>query len=310
MALSTGKVRIPVSKFDKSTYLNSLREAYPQLAIKSARLHDFTEGQFNAILFVEAVGATETIVFRFPRVESALKDLPGEIRLLSGLQGHTTLPIPNPIFVGPHMDTMGKAFMGYPMLPGKPLWEETVQAITDDSKLDHLAWQLATFLRELHGLDTQASGLKLEIDDLKRSWVELYKDFETYLFAYMRPDARQWVTRNFDAFLNDQANFDYKPALTHTDFGGSNLLFDESTGTITGVIDWAGSKLCDPAVDVAAILNMGEAFFGRMLKTYPAMQAMVERTHFFRSTYILQEALNALRDKDMPLFDSAMSSYQ
>ncbi|MBK8798889.1 MAG: aminoglycoside phosphotransferase family protein [Anaerolineales bacterium] len=299
-----------MSKFDASTYLDSIREAYPQLAIKSARLHDFTEGQFNSILFVKEAGATETIVFRFPRVESALKDLPDEVHLLSGLQGHTTLPIPNPIFVGPQMATMGKAFMGYRMLLGKPLWEETVQAISDDAKLDHLAWQLATFLRELHGLDTQTIGLKLEIDEPRRSWSTLYADFKTEIFAYMRKDACEWVTHNFDVFLNDQSNFDYKPALTHTDFGGSNILFDESRYTITGVIDWAGSKLCDPAVDVAAILNMGEAFFARMLETYPAMQAMVKRTHFFRSTYILQEALNALRDGDMPLFASAIVIYQ
>ena len=62
--------------------------------------------------------------------------------------------------------------------------------------------------------------------------------------------------------------------------------------------------------DVAAILHMGETFFERMLKTYPEMEAMVPRTHFFRSTYILQEALNALRDGDASLFDTAISTYQ
>ena len=68
---------------------------------------------------------------------------------------------------------------------------------------------------------------------------------------------------------------------------------------------------CDQqSIDVAAILHMGETFFGRMLKTYPEMAAMVPRAHFFRSTYILQEALNALHDGDEPLFASAISSYQ
>jgi len=306
-----GKTKIEfMAKFDESIYLDSIREAYPELTIKSAYLHNFTDGQFNSILFVEEVGETERIVFRFPRVESALKDLPGEIHLLSGLQGHTTLPVPNPIFVSPHMDTMGKAFMGYRMLPGKPLWEATVQAITDDSKVAHLAWQLAMFLKELHRLDTRAIGLMLEIDDSRRSWSEMYADFKTHLFGHMRKDACDWVTQSFDAFLNDPTNFDYKPSLAHTDFGGSNILFDESRCTVTGVIDWAGIKLCDPAIDVAAIMNMGEAFFAQMLKTYPEMEAMVPRTYFFRSTYGLQEALNALRDGDTPLFSEAIAPYQ
>ena len=76
-----------MAKLDKPTYLDSIREAYPHLAIRSARLHYFTDGQFNSILFVEEEGETQTIMFRFPRVESALKDLPGEIHLISGLQG-------------------------------------------------------------------------------------------------------------------------------------------------------------------------------------------------------------------------------
>lgn len=297
-------------KFDESTYLNSIREAYPQLAIKSARLHNFTDGQFNSILFVEEAGETQPLVFRFPRVEAALKDLPGEIHLLTGLQGYTTLPIPNPIFVGPDNETMGKAFMGYRMLPGEPLWEKKVKAITENAKVKHLAWQLALFLKELHKLDTSAIGLQLEIDDSRRSWSEMYADFKTHLFTYMRKDAREWVTQNFDTFLNDPTNFAYKPSLAHSDFGGSNILFDESSWTVTGVIDWAGIKLCDPAIDVAAIMNMGKPFFTQMLKTYPEMEAMVPRTHFFRSTYVLQEALNALRDGDKSLFAEAIAQYR
>lgn len=297
-----------MARFDESTYLTSIREVYPDLAITSARLHNFAEGQFNAILFVNT--GAEALVFRFPRVAAALKELPAEIHLLTALQGHTTLPVPNPIFVSPNLAVMGKAFMGYPLLPGAPLWEETVHAMTDEAKLDHLAWQLALFLKELHSLDTEAIGLQLPVDDPQQSWLQMYEDFNTYLFPHMRPAACEWVTQNFDTFFNDAANFAYKPVLCHTDFGGSNILFDETTCTVTGVIDWAGVTLCDPAIDVAAILNMGEGFFARMLKTYPAMAAMIPRTHFFRSTYILQEALNALHDGDRPLFASAIAHYQ
>ena len=299
-----------MAKFDESVYLAAIREAYPQLRITSARLHNFADGQFNAILFVNETADSETLVFRFPRVEAALRDLPGEIHLLTGLQGHTTLPVPKPLFVSPDLTVMGKAFMGYPLLPGAPLWEESVHAMTDEAKIEYLAWQLAHFLRELHGLDTAAIGLQIPVDDPQQSWRQMYQAFQSLLFPHMRRDACAWVTKNFDMFLNDATNFAYKPALCHTDFGGSNILYDETTCTVTGVIDWAGVTLSDPAIDVAAILNMGEGFFARMVKTYPAMAAMLPRTHFFRSTYILQEALNALHDGDRPLFASAIAHYQ
>lgn len=299
-----------MARFEESTYVACICEVYPDLAIISARLHNFVEGQFNAILFINEAAETETLVFRFPRVEAALKDLPGEIHLLTGLQGHTTLPVPNPIFVSPELTVMGKAFMGYPMLPGAPLWEETVHAMTDEAKLDHLAWQLAHFLQELHGLDTEAIGLQIPVDDPQQSWLEMYQQFQSLLFPHMRCDACAWVAENFDTFFKDATNFTYQPLLCHTDFGGSNILYDEAAGTVTGVIDWAGVTLGDPAIDVAAILNMGEDFFARMVKTYPSMVEMLPRTHFFRSTYVLQEALNALHDGDIPLFASVMANYQ
>ncbi|MEZ4732470.1 MAG: phosphotransferase [Caldilineaceae bacterium] len=299
-----------MARSDESTYVARIGEVYPDLAIRSTRLHNFAEGQFNAILFVNETAETETLVFRFPRVEAALKDLPDEIYLLTGLQGYTTLPVPNPTFVSPELRVMGKAFMGYSMLPGTPLWEESVHAMTDEVKLDHLAWQLALFLKELHNLDTEAIGLHIPVDDPQQSWLDMYQAFQTHLFPHMRRDTCAWVTQNFDIFFNDATNFSYQPVLCHTDFGGSNILFDKATCTVTGVIDWAGATLSDPAIDVAAILNMGEGFFARMVNTYPAMADMVSRTHFFRSTYILQEALNALHDGDTTLFASAIAHYQ
>ena len=210
-----------MAKFDESTYLASIRVAYPQLVITSARLHNFADGQFNAILFVNELVDSETLVFRFPRVEAALRDLPGEVHLLTGLQGHTTLPVPNPIFVSPELTVIGRAFMGYHMLPGAPLWEATVHAMTDESKLDHLAWQLAHFLQELHGLEAAAIGLQISVDDPQQSWLEMYQDFQNLLFPHMRRDACAWIAQNFDHFLNDPTNFNYQPALRHTDFGGA-----------------------------------------------------------------------------------------
>ena len=274
----------------------------------SSRLHN-SEGQFNAILIVNE-GKDDALVFRSPRIPSALQHLAGEIDLLQKLQGHTTLPVPNPIYISPSLHTLGQAFMGYRMLPGQPLWEATVQALTDEVKLDHLASQLATFLRELHRLDTNAIGLEIPVDDPRTSWASMYAEFRELLFPHMRPDARERVTSNFEAYFNDASNFDYTPVLRHTDFGGSNILWNADKNTVTAIIDWTGVTLGDPAIDVAAILHMGQPFFQRMLKTYPEMEAMLPRTHFPRSTYALQEALNGIHDHDAEAFERGIAEFR
>ena len=75
-----------MARFDESTCLARIREVYPDLANTSVRLHNFADGQFNAILFVNEAVDSETLVFRFPRVEAALRDLPDDINLLISKQ--------------------------------------------------------------------------------------------------------------------------------------------------------------------------------------------------------------------------------
>ena len=127
---------------DKSAYLLTIKETYPDLDIKSSRLHT-AEGQFNDILFING-----DLIFRFPRYEESISKFLQEVELLQKLRWHLPLPIPEPVYLSVGAKTVGRVFMGYKMLSGKPLLREVLNAITNQSTLDAFARQLANLLSQ------------------------------------------------------------------------------------------------------------------------------------------------------------------
>src|SRR5262245_13210161 len=131
---------------NQETYLQAIREAYPDLVIKKVQAN-YREGQFNDILVIN-----DEIIFRFPRYAEGIEALITEIEILKHIQGRVTLPVPKPVYTSVDTQTVGKVFMGYPLIPGGPLWQEVLETITEAETLQRIADQLAGFLKELHGI--------------------------------------------------------------------------------------------------------------------------------------------------------------
>ncbi|MDM8527204.1 phosphotransferase [Anaerolineales bacterium HSG24] len=287
-----------------SAYLEPIRTCYPDLTIEQVRFHNDTGGQFNVVLFIN-----NALIFRFPRSTEVADTFTTELKILTYLQPHLSLPIPQPTFQ--NLDpSRGKIFMGYSMLPGQPLWQKILATIENRAILDRLATQLARFLQELHHVEVDKFDLTLPIQDGWAEWKKLYEDFRTHLFPHMRLDAQETVTANFEKYLNDPAQFKYCPTFRHGDFGPSNILYDATKQTISGIIDFDSVGVGDPALDVGAVLNLGEDFFKRMARVYPDMLTLRKRCDFYRSTYALQEALYGLRDNVMTSFEAGIASYR
>ncbi len=207
-----------------------------------------------------------------------------------------------------HSPTKPLIFMGYPMIPGAPLWRETLAAIKDEKILDRLAVQLAGFLKALHSTPA-AEITDRPAGETHESWSAMYTAMRDQLYPHMRPDARQKVSENFETFLSDPANFAYEPVLRHGDFGTGNILYDAEKGEISGVIDFSFSGAGDMAQDVGALLGYGESFMERCYAVYPEMRETLKRVRFFRTTYALQQALYALRDGNREDFEDGMREY-
>lgn len=286
----------------RSDYIASLHAAYPELRIERMRLND--EGQYNDILIVN-----DDLIFRFPRHDEGIEKLEKEIALLDRIRAALPLPIPAPTYRRFVPRAVGQVFAGYRMLPGEPLWRETVAAITDPAIMRRLTTQLAAFLRALHGVPADHVAAVLPAADWRQLWAGLEEEIRGVVFPHLPAVAQEQITARFAAFLDDPGNFAFTPTVIHGDFGSGNLLWDARAGAMTAVIDFGSAGLGDPALDVAALLTYGEPFVRLGFAAYPAMEALLPRARFYLSTFLLQEALYGIAHDDPDAAERGLAPY-
>ena len=286
-----------------STYIQTLAQSYPDLTIQTARLYNI-DGQFNDLLIVN-----EALIFRFPRYAEGAKTLQNEFKFLNRIQGKLPQPIPNPIFTHFEDDSPAHTFIGYPILPGEPLWRETLQEM-EDGPIQQLAEQLADFLLALHNIPIEELGWDLPTYDHLDKWIDLYAEFRQHVYPLMRLDACEAMSRHFETYLNTPSLHSFPPALRHGDFGAGNLLIDPENKTLCGVIDFGFAGIGDPAMDIAAISTLEPRLFSHFQKVYPDIAPILQRAAFYKGTYALQEALHGLKNDDPEAFKSGIAEYQ
>ncbi|MFN2231259.1 MAG: phosphotransferase family protein [Anaerolineae bacterium] len=286
------------------SYTACIQRIYPDLAIGSAYLNQ--QGQYNDVLVVN-----EALIFRFAKVPAALQTLRQETAILRSIRDHITLQIPDPVYHNLEGSVIGEAFVGYPMIAGKPLWRDLYRTIDDPDVLETIACQLATFLRELHAIPVEETiPIALPVEDGLDTWVDMYARIRDELFSYMRPDARAQVAEHFESYLDDPLAYAFEPVLRHGDFGTGNLIYDPDARRMAGVIDFGGAGLGDPATDMAGLLSsFGEPFLARCAAYYPAIEAASTRIHFYHGTFALQEALFGIENGDRQAFANGMETF-
>lgn len=281
-----------------------IREVFPALPPDEVRLVPPDEGQNNDLVVLG-----RRWVFRFPRHAAGVRRLPRLVAVLRLVRRHASVATPDPEFVCLEPPRVGKAFVGYALLPGQPLWHERLHALaqSDTASVEALAVQIALFLRGLHeiplaeveaALPGEAAGYRPLVH-----WEDLYGRIERRLFSLMRRDARETVASSFESFLGHRRNREEPPALTHGDFGTGNWLHEtggEGGPRLTGVIDFDGARLDDPAVDVAAATSVSSvpAFVDTFRRAYGVTERVDARARFYRSTFALQEALFGVEHGD------------
>ena len=292
MALGTDQQR---------TYVETIHTIYPGIDIRSARqqAHD---GEFNDILFVN-----DDLVFRFPRYAENIPGFWHEIQLLVKLQAPLPLPIPNPIYTSPASTKLGNVFVGYPLIPGQPLYPEVMNSITNEATIQGLARQLADFLSRLHNLTPAMLGLDLTSQKMP-DWVStFYSEAREHLFPFMRHEACLALTGHFDDYFNTPDLQRYTPTIIHGDFGGSNILIDNHQ--ISGILDFSSAGYGDPALDIAAVSTYGEPFFSHFSRFYTPTEAQLNRAKFYRGIFALEEALYGWKNDNKEAFERGMEQY-
>ncbi|MDQ0973531.1 aminoglycoside phosphotransferase (APT) family kinase protein [Neobacillus niacini] len=141
--------------------------------------------------------------------------------------------------------------------------------------------------------------------------LDLYQRIQNKLFPFMREEAQRQISHSFETFLYSEACSNLTTTLVHGDFGATNILWDPTTYTISGIIDFGGSGMGDLAYDFAGILSSyGEDFFTMCLNLYPNGAEIAERVRFYGSTFALQEALHGVENDDIEAFENGIKAYR
>jgi len=290
----------------RQSYTARVHKVFPDLRVDTVTLN--LEGQNNDILVVN-----DDIIFRFPKFEEGVKRLEIETAILTGIQCYlTAVCVPNPIYVS-LANTVGQAFMGYRMIRGELATADDFAAFKQHDIHQSVAGQLATFLKELHGVPiTEAISINLPICDTHLEWSGTYARIRDRLFPHMRRDAQESTAEHFETFLKDGRNFAYEPVMRHGDIGPGNIVVDKESWIVYGVIDFGCAGLGDPAVDVAWIQHrsgVGESFLKKFYAAYPEIETTLERAQFYAGTFALREALFGIENNDAEALRRGIATY-
>lgn len=289
-----------------NNFIENIQLVYSDFSIRDYYPNDI--GQNNDVLIVN-----NSWVFRFPKYENGIVNLRRETEILKFVKGFVTTPIPNPVYQSFAELKPGKVFTGYKLIDGVPLWKESLTQVKSNELIKGLASQLTDFLIELHSIseDKASEVLNLKTSHPHIEMFKLYEKIQNKLFPYIRKDAQKEITHSFKTILNGEAFTNLKVTLIHGDFGASNILWNPETSKISGIIDFGGSGLGDPAYDFAGILSSyGEDFFNMCINLYPNGNEISERVKFYKSTFALQEALHGIENDDNQAFENGIKDYR
>jgi aminoglycoside 2''-phosphotransferase len=114
----------------------------------------------------------------------------------------------------------------------------------------------------------------------RASVIELYEDVVRRVFPLLSCEARTHTEQRFETFINEPANFDFEPRLIHHDLDRQNLLIDPETGDLSGVIDWEGSRVGDPAIDLwFPLIDFEQLGIGDQLPAFLDSYVPFDREH-------------------------------
>jgi aminoglycoside 2''-phosphotransferase len=199
-------------------------------------------------------------VLRFPKRPRAAAELDGNRRLVTELRLHISTPISVPEIDGEHGPN-GAAFAGHRFVPGvslitaAQLLPASARGGAPEIRLaPTLGREIGVFLRELQSFPADRAlqlGAPLKDGPAQRAdTLDLYESVIRHTFPLISCEARTYAEQRFEAFLNEPANFQFEPSLIHHDLDRQNLLIDPETGSLSGVIDWEGARVGNPAIDL------------------------------------------------------------
>ncbi|WP_433957127.1 aminoglycoside phosphotransferase family protein [Cytobacillus horneckiae] len=230
-----------------------LQEQIPDLKIESIAANQ--KGWDNDIFIVN-----DAHVFRLPKKPELTKTIEIEKRLLELLHAkNPKMLIPAYEFLynekGERIGTSHRYIHGNNLT-----WIDSSMDLKASAQL------LGDFLTKLHQIEVgeaRAFGLK-EIHN-EQYWNNLYQTLEKCVFPFLSKKEQHLVS-----FIFEHADIHTEnKTVIHGDLTAANMIYNDESKKITGIIDFTDAQISDPAFDFAGIYwDFGAAFTMEVLKNY------------------------------------------
>lgn len=242
-----------------------IKGAFPDFKIESIKLEGV--GWDNSAFAVNG-----DYIFRFPQYEAVLEYVEREISLLPKLNEILPVPVPNIEFVGEREagGSCFQRFIGYKRLPGDRL-DKKQWARLDSKSKTLAAKEIAGVLDALHNFSTEAAiAMGIGREHHRKKANDFLATAKKSVFPLLAPSEQEGVERNIQAYLEDDSCLDYTPAVLHADLSAEHVLWDETKGHLSGILDWGDVVIGDPDFDLAGPYAVfGSDFIHRILEFWP-----------------------------------------
>ena len=190
-----------------------------------------------------------------------------EVAKLKNLANFLSIPIPQPVKIS--IDE-NMPFMVYEKLPGVPL-SSVFRSLKPQNK-KNIAINIANFLSQLHSphmlhqVNSKVFQTNFLTSEYKSFWEKRFEEIQDKVLPLVNNTQKVWIYHLFDEFLENPANFRFKPTLTHCDFDTTNILVNQDKGIVTGIVDFEETKAWDPAADL--LFYEDTVFQQKILESY------------------------------------------
>ncbi len=301
-----------MNDYKEALLLDIINHTYPELSIESYRLYGWSWNSY-------VIDINDRLIFKIPKTAKNQTMLEREIAVSDLLSKYLNVSVPRFEFTKKYKDS--KLVAGYRKIPGSPLTNQTYAGLNIGIPLSkiraksRIIAQLSEILVNLHSLSINDFVNMGVPDEHGEQWKErfeiFYYEVHDAVYPYLKKPLKKKIEKLFDKFLNDQANFEFKPALIHGDFGGWNILFEEQSRKISGVIDWGNAVIGDAAMDFAELLyDYGPEVTEKILKHYTIEidAKFAERMKFYRSLAGLYDVIYGSKNSDPELLNRGLDT--
>jgi aminoglycoside 2''-phosphotransferase len=208
------------------------------------------------------------LFFRIPRWNGSPRSVRREVRILTFLGRHLSVPIPQPLYVGRLRTPRGWPFWVYRKLPGVPLSDLETLSRPERVRLTRFLMTMFSDLSNLHVPSHERPDIR---SGDQRAWAnrfrKLRRRYAKVTEGHLPPSLHRAIAEQFQELDATLAASRYRPVVLHGDLWPNHILWDARTSEATGVIDWEDTRRGDPAFDLRALGALGPKLLQELIES-------------------------------------------